>query len=483
MFTGCLVGGEIVEAFGRKSATIVAEAAVFLFGGLQAATSSAAVLIWLRTALGVGLGCCSLIKPLYLSEVVPSESRGWVLGIFSFAYSAGLCGALLADELLPTGTARSWRLELALVPMLTSSLLAAAVYWGMDDSPLSHCRRPTRAVSTTSVQHMNVGAGAAGAGAGGGEDAASGEDVQRGGWHALFSARAGSPVGKALRLCLVLVVAYQLTGMALLMSATRQLLERAGLTGGPLSTWSVVTGVCHFVGVGVGVLLLLRLGRRPLFLHSLRAMLVSLAAVVLTYDAGAGAAAFVGDETVLPNLRAAALLLVVISFQLGVAPCFWVITSEVFPAAFRARGMGCVYSLVFVCSVVASAIAPLLGTREDVAHVAFVFCALGAAALVWLVRHLPETRGIELDALWGADGSVERQGRGEHGHEGSDDDVEARGGGYGAISAPPPVAPPANAGAAVDADTDTGAAADGGARVDSSRSIVESEQIGLLAAT
>ena len=95
------------------------------------------------------------------------------------------------------------------------------------------------------------------------------------GWTLLYGAHRSSATGKALRLSWILVTAYQLTGMPLIMTATRELHRLGGLAeGAELGTFSVATGMVHLAGVGIGVVLLTQYGRRVLYLRSLGTMLI-----------------------------------------------------------------------------------------------------------------------------------------------------------------------------------------------------------------
>ena len=195
-----------------------------------------------------------------------------------------------------------------------------------------------------------------------------------------------------------LVVAYQLTGIALIMTATQELLRLAGLQGAMLSSFSIATGVTHLVGVTVGVGLLVRYGRRELYLGSLKAMLIGLAALAVAYawpsPAGSSAAQW------MPYVRGGLLITVVLAFQLGLAPGFWVITTEIFPDAVRAHGMGFLYSTVFVCGVIATGVKPLVNSRPSVAVFMVICIAFGIYAGRQLDKQLPETRGVAIDDVW-----------------------------------------------------------------------------------
>ena len=216
---------------------------------------------------------------------------------------------------------------------------------------------------------------------------------------ALYGAHRSSPTGKALRLSWILVTAYQLTGMPLIMTATREFHRLGGLAeGAELGTFSVATGVVHLAGVGIGVVLLTQLGRRVLYLRSLGTMLIALLAMAVAYawpsPPGSHAA------STMPLVRSSTLIAVVLCFQFGMAPGFWVISTEIFPDEVRAHGMGVLYATVFVCGVLSVAVRPLIVSRSSVTGFAVVSFGIGAWAFRALTKRLPETRGVPVAVLW-----------------------------------------------------------------------------------
>ena len=183
------------------------------------------------------------------------------------------------------------------------------------------------------------------------------------------------------------------------MTATRELHRLGGLAeGAELGTFSVATGMVHLAGVGIGVVLLTQYGRRVLYLRSLGTMLIALLAMALAYawpsPAGSHAA------SIMPLARSSTLLAVVLCFQLGMAPGFWVISTEIFPDAVRAHGMGVLYATVFVCGVLACAVRPLIVSRGSVTGFALVSFGFGAWSFRALKKRLPETHGVAVDDLW-----------------------------------------------------------------------------------
>ncbi|KAK8971060.1 Inositol transporter 1 [Platanthera guangdongensis] len=73
---GALVGGWINDTWGRKRATLIADA-FFIIGSLvMCAAPDAFVLIIGRFLIGLCVGVASVTSPVYIAEVSPSEIRG-----------------------------------------------------------------------------------------------------------------------------------------------------------------------------------------------------------------------------------------------------------------------------------------------------------------------------------------------------------------------------------------------------------------------
>src|SRR5919199_1165620 len=70
------LGGPLADGLGRRRLIILA-ALVFGLGGIGTALSvNAAMLVAFRIVMGMGIGISSVVVPLYLSEMAPTEIRG-----------------------------------------------------------------------------------------------------------------------------------------------------------------------------------------------------------------------------------------------------------------------------------------------------------------------------------------------------------------------------------------------------------------------
>jgi SP family myo-inositol transporter-like MFS transporter 13 len=73
---GAAIGGWINDHYGRKKATIIADA-IFILGAIvMSAAPDPYILILGRVFVGLAVGIASVTAPVYIAELSPSEIRG-----------------------------------------------------------------------------------------------------------------------------------------------------------------------------------------------------------------------------------------------------------------------------------------------------------------------------------------------------------------------------------------------------------------------
>ncbi|THX02269.1 quinate permease [Aureobasidium pullulans] len=89
-FFGALLTFPFAERYGRRF-TVMAASAVFLVGAtlMTAANGTMNMVIAGRAVAGLGIGACSLVVPVYISETAPPSIRGRLIGIFEIASQGG----------------------------------------------------------------------------------------------------------------------------------------------------------------------------------------------------------------------------------------------------------------------------------------------------------------------------------------------------------------------------------------------------------
>ncbi|KAI5206023.1 general substrate transporter [Aureobasidium subglaciale] len=89
-FFGALLTFPFAEKYGRRL-TVMAASAVFLVGAtlMTAANGRMSMVVVGRAVAGLGIGACSLVVPVYISETAPPSIRGRLIGIFEIASQGG----------------------------------------------------------------------------------------------------------------------------------------------------------------------------------------------------------------------------------------------------------------------------------------------------------------------------------------------------------------------------------------------------------
>ena len=88
-FVGALIAGPISDKIGRR-ATILVSDVLFTAGSiLMCVAPSIKVLMGARVIVGLAIGICSMVVPVYLSEISPKEVRGTIVGIYIAVLCAG----------------------------------------------------------------------------------------------------------------------------------------------------------------------------------------------------------------------------------------------------------------------------------------------------------------------------------------------------------------------------------------------------------
>ena len=87
---GCLIAGKLSDQFGRKKGLALA-AAIFLVSSLAMAVAHNSVaFIIARFVAGIGVGMASVLSPMYIAEIAPTQIRGRMVSINQLTIVLGI---------------------------------------------------------------------------------------------------------------------------------------------------------------------------------------------------------------------------------------------------------------------------------------------------------------------------------------------------------------------------------------------------------
>jgi len=188
----------------------------------------------------------------------------------------------------------------------------------------------------------------------------------------------------------IVAIFQQITGISSVLAYANVIFERAGAAGDASFMQTVYVGLVNLVFTVLAMLLIDRVGRRPLLLFGLAGMGVSLALAAYGFSrAGETQSALV----------LAGLLGFVASFATSIGPVMWVLLSEIFPNRVRALAISCVGLVNSTICFLTQLLFPWQMERFGGAVTFAMYGVFALLGLLLLAKVLPETRGRSLEEL------------------------------------------------------------------------------------
>lgn len=378
---GALIGGQVSDRVGRKRG-LLAAALVFALGALwSAAASSAVLLVVARFVIGLALGVSSTTVPMYLAEMSPKEARGRIVSMNQFLITVGILVSYGVDYAFSSSHAWRWMLGLASVPALAMFVglwfVPESPRWlfakGREEDARDVLRR-TRAAAVVDDEAREIQETIEA------ESGASYRDLLK------------PNLRPALRVGVGVPAINQLVGVNAIIYYTPTILHQTGFGNSASILGSVGVGTMNVLLTLLALLLIDRVGRRPLVLVGVGTLTVALAVLGALY--------------LLPSQKGAVGVLIVVglcvyiaAFAASLGIAIWLFTSEVYPTEARGKGasLGVLthWSLDFIVSLtVLTLINAITATGMF-----WLYGVFGVAGFFYLRRFLPETKGRSLEEI------------------------------------------------------------------------------------
>ena len=380
---GALTGGALADGWGRRP-TMMAGGILFVAGSTLAMFApSVAVIIVARALLGVAVGFNSVTAPVYVSELAPPESRGRLVGLYQFTLTCGIALADLVGYWL--ASSGSWRLMFGLgaIPALLFLLLV----FGVPESPrwlLAHGR------DSEAVAILESYAGASGAAAILEDLRASLRTAVERRWSALFAPAAR----RGLIIAVGFTILQQVTGINTVIYYGPRIFALAGVASNQSAIFATfVIAVMNVLATIIALVLVDRVGRKPLLYWGVGGMTASLFVLAFAFHAKDALGASLG------LVAAACLSVYIVCFACSMGPIAWILVAEVFPLRLRSRGaaaatLGSGLSN-FLVSLTFLSLIEMAGNSATFALYGG-FCVL---TLLFVRYIVPETKGRELESI------------------------------------------------------------------------------------
>lgn len=380
---GAMAGGAIADQIGRR-ATLVWAGIVFIAGSVLAPLSpNVAILIAARAIIGIGIGFTSVTAPVYVSELAPPQSRGMLIGLYQFALTVGIALADLVGYWL--ASQQAWRLMFGIAAVPTVFFLA--VILTVPESPrwlFAH----SRSQDAESVLRSYTDAPGA---------QRLLEDIREGlktpieqSWSALWT----PAVRGAVFVAVGLTVLQQATGINTIIYYGPQIFELAGIgTHANAILATLLVAVVNVAATVVGIVLVDRVGRKPLLYVGVTGMTIALFALSFAFSHGTTLGSSLGVVAI------ACLMTYIACFAFSLGAIAWILVSEVFPLRVRGRGVavGTLASGIanFIISLTFLSLINAVGNASTFA----IYGVLCVVTLAFVRFAVPETCGRDLESI------------------------------------------------------------------------------------
>ncbi|MCE2576606.1 sugar porter family MFS transporter [Komagataeibacter sp. FNDCR2] len=376
---GCLVAAPLSDRLGRRYMIMFA-ALVFIIGTLVASLSpSVELLVFARFILGLAVGMCSQIVPVYIAEIAPRETRGQMVVLFQLAVVFGILVSFIAGYLCRNQT---WRLMfgLGVVPAVIlfvgMSLLPRSPRWlamkGNLEGAFEVLRRLRRDPAAARTELDTIIA----------------MHDEQAPWSALLQPWVRPAVVASVGVALF----CQITGINAVLYYAPTIFAGVGFGQNSALLTSIAIGVAMVLSTAFGSWAVDAWGRRSLLLRLIPGAVISLMVLGLMFA--------IGSTSGLDTWITAIAVVCYAVFNVGsLSVAVWLVGAEVYPLSCRSKGMSLVAATHWSADLLISLTTLSLVQALGAAGTFWMYAAINLVALVFVWRYVPETRGHSLEKI------------------------------------------------------------------------------------
>ena len=410
MLLGCAIGaffaGRLADRLGRRSVLIIS-AVLFLLSALGAgAAHSSLLFIAARVVGGFAVGAASVMSPAYIAEVAPARYRGRLATVQQIAIISGLFIAFLSNYLLAKAAGASteplwagqaawrWMFWMQAIPSALFLLLLLFI----PESPrfLVVKRRKDEALAVLTrlfgAEQAQVTLSEI--------DASLSQDHHRPQLSDLVN-KATRKIRPIVWVGIGLAVFQQLVGINVVFYYGAVLWQAVGFSESDALLINVLSGALSIGACIVTVLLIDKIGRKPLLWIGSAGMSVSLALVVYAFASGS----MVNGHLQLPGhmgtLALVAANAYVVFFNVSWGPVMWVMLGEMFPNQIRGSALAVAGAAQWTANFIVTVTFPMLLAGIGLASTYSIYLVSAVISVFFVIKFVRETKGRSLEQMEG----------------------------------------------------------------------------------
>ena len=414
MLLGCAVGaffaGRLADLYGRRSMLIVSSVFFIISAYGSGIAGSSGEFIIYRILGGLAVGAASVMAPAYIAEIAPAKYRGALATIQQVAIIIGLFLSFLSNYQLAniSGSAENplwWDFE-TWRWMFWMEIIPAAIFFisllFIPESPrfLVAKQKQTKAEKVLSKLYGTV----VGKRKVTEIDASLAKDKHKPKFSDLYDKVKGR-VRPSVWIGIGLAVFQQFVGINVVFYYGAVLWQAVGFGESDALLINVVSGALSIGAVAAALVLVDRIGRKPLLVIGSIGMSITLALVVVAFATGSLVADPVtGEETLQLSDAMGMMALIaanayVVFFNASWGPVMWVMLGEMFPNQIRGLGLAVAGLAQWGANFLVTLTFPILLGSAGLAFAYSLYTIGAVVSIFFVIKYVYETKGKELEEM------------------------------------------------------------------------------------
>jgi SP family sugar:H+ symporter-like MFS transporter len=409
MLLGCAIGaftaGRLADLYGRRTLLIVAAAFFIISAWGSGISNSSGEFIFYRILGGLAVGAASVMAPAYISEIAPARYRGTLTTIQQVAIIFGLFSSFLSNyflaEMAGGSTTPLWMEFQAWRWMFWMEMAPAVLFFVLlfliPESPrflvMSNKLDKAKAVLTKLYGAQDGDSKL--------EEIKNTVAVSEAPKLSDLKDKVSQKIRPIVWVGIGLATFQQLVGINVVFYYGSVLWQAVGFSESDALLTNVITGGVSILACFITIMLIDKIGRKPLLLVGSVGMSITLGIMVVVFSSAetlANGTLDLGETGIIALISANAF---VFFFNMSWGPVMWVLLGEMFPNQIRGSGLAVAGAAQWLSNFLVTMMFPIMLTGIGLAGAYSFYFAGAVVSILFVMKFVYETKGVELEDMKG----------------------------------------------------------------------------------